>query len=623
MAKKLLLIGWDAADWRILHPLIDAGKMPALRQLVEGGASGALLSGRPILPAPQWTSLVTGKRPWQHGVCHQFDSDPATGRPVPVTARHRQCAALWDMLAREGLRSIWVGWPGTHGLRCERATLVSNRYAEPTAGPGVTPWPPALAGSYWPEKLGANLDAFRVSPEAIQADMISRFVPDWQKVDQKRDVRLSHLRIFLATDLSFHAALKHLLRVQDWNLAAVQFPALGPISAMFLHCHPPRREGLVEAEFELFQHVVTAACVTLDQMLTNLIQSAGKDVAVVVASAHGINPNAPLPSGRGGEKDLWKSPNGIFAAAGPGFSPDSLVVGATIQDVAPTLLNWFGLPIGDDMEGRVLMEAFATTPEVLRRESWDDSYRPELSTTQKASAENLPFTATDSLALESAWNRAQSCLDASRYEAALPILSALFRAFPERADFALALFHCQLTLKQTDAAAETIEVLLEVLPPGIWALLAQTELLLAKGEREEARRLAEEIRGLQPAHPEAMRRLGMIWWRLRDWTSLGEIARQALRVNDAEPLAWLGLAESALRLRQPEEALDAATRAISLNYFLAQAHLALARACLALGKWAEARSSMQTVLLMQPNNRAAAAYLQRTGLGDAPPASGD
>ena len=30
IAKKVLLIGWDAADWKVIHPLLDAGELPIL-----------------------------------------------------------------------------------------------------------------------------------------------------------------------------------------------------------------------------------------------------------------------------------------------------------------------------------------------------------------------------------------------------------------------------------------------------------------------------------------------------------------------------------------------------------------------------------------------------------------
>jgi cytochrome c-type biogenesis protein CcmH/NrfG len=99
---------------------------------------------------------------------------------------------------------------------------------------------------------------------------------------------------------------------------------------------------------------------------------------------------------------------------------------------------------------------------------------------------------------------------------------------------------------------------------------------------------------------------------------LAELAREALKLDPNEPLAWLGLAEAQLRQRLPAEAEEAALRAIGLNYYFPQAHFVLARALLAQSKWQQARDSMQTLLRLQPNNRAAAAYAKRVGQPPAP-----
>jgi predicted AlkP superfamily phosphohydrolase/phosphomutase len=38
MAKRrLLLVGWDAADWKVIQPLVDAGQMPNLARLLKPG----------------------------------------------------------------------------------------------------------------------------------------------------------------------------------------------------------------------------------------------------------------------------------------------------------------------------------------------------------------------------------------------------------------------------------------------------------------------------------------------------------------------------------------------------------------------------------------------------------
>jgi hypothetical protein len=259
----------------------------------------------------------------------------------------------------------------------------------------------------------------------------------------------------------------------------------------------------------------------------------------------------------------------------------------------------------------VLLEAFETPPAVAHVPSWEPA--PTAATGAVVENPDTDPNATARLRRETAWNLAQSCLDAARYEEARPILEEVFRGFPERADLGHALFQCQLTLRQFAAAAETLEVMIEGLPTGIWSLLPRAELALAGGKVREARALAEEAQRLRPGHPEALRRLGLLLLRLRDWDALATLAQQALALDDQDPLAWLGLAEARLRKQLAAAAEEAALRALGLNYYLWQAHFVLARALVAQGKWEAARATMQVLLRLQPNNRAAAAYAKRMG----------
>jgi len=50
---------------------------------------------------------------------------------------------------------------------------------------------------------------------------------------------------------------------------------------------------------------------------------------------------------------------GLTALRGPGVRPASRLEGASILDLAPTILHYMGLPVPDYMDGRVLLEAFA------------------------------------------------------------------------------------------------------------------------------------------------------------------------------------------------------------------------------------------------------------------------
>jgi len=611
MSGRLLLVEWDAADWKVLHPLIDAGKMPVLNQLVEEGVSGELSSVQPLVPAMLCTSLITGKRAWQHKVCHAMEPSQ-DGRMATIPATARQTSTLWQMLGQTGKRSLVVGWPASHGEKAGNCVLVSDRYPEPTAGPGIHPWPPAKPGTYLPDTLRIRLDTARSSPEHIDASVISRYIPGWQQIDQKRDHRIGQLRLYLAADYSYQTAMMELLKREAWDFAAVRFPALGPISQFFIPPHLFQPGDSAPPEFELYKGVLSMTCRILDNMLHQLITLAGKDATIMLVSAHGARIQG-IPAGGFAPRDQesWKSPFGIFAVRGPNIARDTLVYGASVLDVAPTILTCFGLPIGDDMEGRALIEAFRTTPEITRAASWDLQIGIQPRSNVKDLSPPLDHPAASAWCRESDWHFVQSAMEAGRYAEALPVLDRLFREFPEQLDVGYALFQCQLALKQLSGASDTLEVVLESIPAGVASLLPRAELAIAKGNFNETRNLVEELHRLKPTHPSALRRLGLLLLRLREWNALEEIANQALNIDERDPIAWLGLAAAQLRKEKPKAAEESATRAIGLRYFLPDAHFILARALVAQGRWLEARYAMQALLKIQPENRVAANYSKR------------
>jgi tetratricopeptide (TPR) repeat protein len=605
-SNRVLLIGWDSASWNVLNPALDAGELPALSRLVEDGVAGELLACQPLDSAALWTTIVTGKRLWQHGIPHSREFDPAQQRVIPVSRRPRRTRALWEMLAQHDRRSIVVGWPATHGSNSPRTSIVSDRYSEPTAPPGVKPWPPALPGTYWPPELGQSLDPLRVNPADIGADIIAHHVPQWNKIDQKQDRRLGQLRVLLTQDLSHFTAAMHLLRHSEWDLAAIHFPALAHLARIFLPLHPPRRPWITGRDFEIYQGVMLAEWRAFDHMLAALRQAAGPETTVLLASAHGTRtPDLPPAGFPQNDPHGWKLPHGLLAAAGPALLRDTLLHSAGILDIAPTILAILGLPLGEDMEGRVLVEAFQKFPEIQRIDSWDKDPAPA---TALAAAALPDHPAAKNLWQESEWNFVQSCLEAGRSKDALPHLQTLFQSAPERPDFCHALFQCHLTLGQLDAAQETLDVFVEIVPPGVAALLPQAELALARRDTNRARALVEEIRRLQPTHPLVLRRLGVLLLRLREWQTVATMAKAALTHSESDPLVWLALAAASLRLHQPAQAEEAARRAIQLRYFLPDAHFILTRALVAQNKWDAARDAMAALIKLQPDNRAAANY---------------
>jgi predicted AlkP superfamily phosphohydrolase/phosphomutase len=64
--NKVVVVGWDSADWKIIDKLVANGLMPAIKSIVDMGVKGKLATIDPPLSPMLWTSMATGKRPFDH-----------------------------------------------------------------------------------------------------------------------------------------------------------------------------------------------------------------------------------------------------------------------------------------------------------------------------------------------------------------------------------------------------------------------------------------------------------------------------------------------------------------------------------------------------------------------------
>ena len=86
LTRRVFLIGWDAADWNIIHPLMEAGQMPVLEKFIELGTSGPITTLQPILSPMLWTSIATGKRADKHDILGFVEPSPDGKGIRPVTS---------------------------------------------------------------------------------------------------------------------------------------------------------------------------------------------------------------------------------------------------------------------------------------------------------------------------------------------------------------------------------------------------------------------------------------------------------------------------------------------------------------------------------------------------------
>ena len=464
--RKVLLIGWDAADWKIIRPLMEAGKMPNVRRLVEDGAAGQIATLHPPLSPMLWTSIATGKRPFHHGILGFAEPTP-DGRGVqPVTNLSRTAKALWNILSQNGLRSVVIGWWPSQPAEPIDGVMVSDHFHR-ARGPLAEGWP-LPPHSVHPPEMAPKLAALRVHPDTLTPETVEPFIPRAREIDQDQDPRVGACMWTIAEAVSIQSAAAWLAGSQAWDFFAVYFDSIDHFCHAFMKYHPPRQPWVSERDFELYGNVVSMAYQFHDRMLGVLVDKAGRDATVILLSDHGFHPDhlrpasiPDVPAGPAVEhRDL-----GILAMAGPAIRRGEALRGASVLDVAPTILALYGLPVGEDMDGKVLAQAFAEPPRVAYLPSWD--------AVAGADGRHPPHTRLDPVAAREAleqmialgyierpdedsgiavektirdlrYNLGEAYQDADRHAEALEIFAELCAADPDEQRFAVRRFvSCQ------------------------------------------------------------------------------------------------------------------------------------------------------------------------------------
>lgn len=633
MSTKVLLVGWDAADWKVINSLIEDGQMPALAGLLEQGVMADIHTLEPVLSPLLWNSISTGKRADQHGILGFTEVDPRNGGVRPVTSTSRRAKAIWNILCQHGYRTHVINWFGGHPAEPVRGVSVSDAYARDFVPSGQA-WP-LMPGTVHPESLAVTFESLRLRPDEIDSELLRLFVPRASEIDQAKDHRLEAIARLLAECFSVHAAATWALEHDPWDFAAVYYPSIDHFSHGFMHLHPPRLDWVNPQLFDLYQDVVAGAYRLHDLMLGRLLQLAGPDTHILVVSDHGfhsdhLRPRAipDVPAGPA----VQHRPLGIFCMKGPGVRRDERIYGVNLLDVTPTILTLYGLPAADDMSGRVLAEAFEHLPSLKRIPSWD-----AVSGESGMHAEGFEMAPEDAQALirqfialgyideptedlrkareecerERQWNLARVYLASVRYAEALPILEELHHQFPERADFALTLAHCQRALGMPEEAVATAYQAIENHrdTPAARLVLGNVEF-----DRGNYGACLEHLLAAEKADPclsDLHLRIGAAYLKLRLWPSAEKALNRALEIDPHSAPAHQGLALACLRQQRNEEAIMAALTAVGIQYDLPMAHFWLGIALARLGQVERAIQAFETTLSFHPPVRAAHRWLAR------------
>lgn len=246
-AKRVLLVGWDAADWKIINPLMERGLMPATQRIVENGAMAHLATLSPPLSPMLWTSIATGKRPYKHGILGFTEPTPDRTGVQPITNLSRKTKAIWNILNQNGKRCNVVGWWPSHPAEPIDGVMVSNHY-QVIRGPRSEGWP-LLSNSIHPERLAEALAELRVHPEDLGPEHVLPFLPHGDEIDQEKDTRFASCIKTICECSSIQSCATELMENEPWDFMAVYFDSIDHFCHLFMRYHPPRRDWFSKPTF--------------------------------------------------------------------------------------------------------------------------------------------------------------------------------------------------------------------------------------------------------------------------------------------------------------------------------------------------------------------------------------
>ncbi|MDX1419457.1 MAG: alkaline phosphatase family protein [Rubricoccaceae bacterium] len=630
LAEKVLLIGWDAADWKVITPMMDAGLMPALQALVERGVMGNIATLDPPFSPMLWTSIATGHTADRHGIVHFTQPNPGGNGIRPVLGSNRKVKALWTILTERGLRSNVVGWWPSHPAEPIDGVMVSNFYQRANVA-AHEPWPLA-EGTVSPPEFADVLAALRVHPGELTGAHIEPFVPRLEEIDQSQDRRALTIAKILADASSIHAAATFLMEETAWDFTAVYYDAIDHFGHGFMKYHPPHMEGRVSKEdFELYKDVIVAGYRFHDMMLERLLALAGDDTTVILLSDHGFHSDHLRPKGIPNipaGPAVEHRPFGVFVMAGPGIKRDERVYGAGLLNIAPTVLTLFGLPVGEDMAGGPLLQAFETPPEVETIPTWETGDGPQQQAAADPWAEQEalrqlvelgyvdepganPAKAAAASARDSKFNLARVYFSTGRPEEAVPLFEHAYQAESEhREHYGLWLAHAYRAVGRRDEAralAERLRGEQVVMPAALDLLLV--DLHLDADEPEAALAVLDAQQA--PASVEMQLRRADALLRLQRFDEATQSFEGVLASDPDNARAWNGLAKAHIGRKAYEPAAEAAFAAIGRLYHYPEAHFHLGVAMTRLG-WAErAATAFQIALTQRPGYALAHRWLAR------------
>ncbi len=618
LAKRVLLIGWDGADWKMIEPLLEKGQMPNLERFINSGVMGNVASLTPMLSPILWTSIAAGKHADKHQILGFAEPDGVTGNIRPVTSTSRKCKAIWNILSERGLKPGVVNWFASHPAEKINGFVVTDRFAH-AAGPPDKEWP-VPASAVHPAELVEELRECRVHPAATTPMQALPFIPKLAELDHAKDANLHQLRMLLASCATTHSVATWLMNTQEWDFMAVYYDTIDRFAHAFMEYHPPKMEHVSQEDHERYGAVMAGCYRFHDMMLGRIMELAGEDSTIILLSDHGFQCDHLRPAGSSKIKDgrpvAWHRLHGILAITGPNIKKDQRVYGASLLDIAPTILAMLGCPIPKDMDGHALTQIFEGDPVELDE---IDTYETTQDDDSPVDAEEDPWVvqemlsrladlgyiegdSTEGVLLDRIRNLGQVYASTGRPAKAIEQYEIVLAKKSDDKGCKIAIASCRLQMGQLDECEQAVKEILTDQGDAPLANLYIGMIAFRRGDTAKALEYLRRAEKADPRLPGLHCQIGNVYLRRERWADAERVFTKALAIDGDSAEAHDGLGVAYRWQKRPEEAVYEHMQSIGLLHHRPQTHIHLGLALAEVGQVDWAIRAFNVALDQNPNN---------------------
>jgi len=359
---RVLLVGLDAATFRVAAPLMEEGLLPNLARIAQAGVHGPLQSFLPLHSPRIWNTVATGKVPEKHGIL-TFTNPRPDGSSALYLSSDRKTHALWNITSDAGLATAVINWWTTFPPERIDGVMVSDHLFPAEIEKkrrlfnvsGASPTAPTTHPASWEPRahdLVRDRGSFSDLPNPLSSvtPFRERFGAEWEAEVFETDNAVT--RIALAVEQELHPIVMMVFLSGIDRISHILWGALEPPEAFSesFRPTPAERAAGLAALRGYYAHA--------DHLVGLLLDRYGPGDLVVVVSDHGFEASEASIGPEGDQIRLTgghvsdAASRGVLFASGPGIDRGATVEGTTVNDITPTILTWLGLPLGSDMDGK-------------------------------------------------------------------------------------------------------------------------------------------------------------------------------------------------------------------------------------------------------------------------------